>query len=298
MTYSIVAHDPETGAFGVAVQTCFFAVGASVPWARAGVGAVATQAFGDPSYGPRVLDALAHGEDAADAIRSAQAFDEAPDMRQLGCVSANGTNASFTGELCVAEAGDVQGDGYAIQANMMASATVWSAMAAAYDAANGPFARRLLAALFAGEGEGGDARGRMSAAMLIVAGEPTDVSGHGVLCDVRVDASAAPLDDLTRLVDTRDAFQAYSRGTNALLAGDTVRALPELDAALAMLPEDENFHFAHAGALLFAGERDRARAELAALVEQRPSWRVIVRSFTEKGLFPMPPGATVDDFLA
>jgi uncharacterized Ntn-hydrolase superfamily protein len=298
MTYSIVARDPETGALGVAVQTCFFAVGASVTWARAGVGAVATQSFGDPSYGPRGLDALAGGADAADAIRAAQAFDESPEMRQIGCVSASGTSASFTGELCIAEAGDVQGDGYAVQANMMASATVWPAMAQAYETATGPFARRLLAALYAGEGEGGDARGQMSAAMLIVGPDRPDVPGRGVLCDLRVDAADQPLDELARLLDTRDAFAAYSRGTDALFGGEPQRARTELESALVLLPGDENFRFARAGALLFGGDAEEGRAELRALIRQRPSWELVVRSFASKGLLALPSDVSVDDFLS
>jgi uncharacterized Ntn-hydrolase superfamily protein len=157
MTYSIVARDAATGELGVAVQSCMFAVGA-----------VATQAIGEPAYGRRCLDVLATGGRATDALTSAQAVDPLAALRQVGVVAADGTAAATTGELCIDHAGDVVGDGYCVQANMISSPRVWSAMAAAFEAATGPLPRRLLAALEAREAAGGDARGRMSAALLVV----------------------------------------------------------------------------------------------------------------------------------
>jgi uncharacterized Ntn-hydrolase superfamily protein len=174
MTYSIVARDPATGALGVAVQSGTFGVGAIVPWARAGVGAVATQAFAEPAYGPRCLAALAAGAAAPAALEQATAADQAALVRQVGVVAADGTVAARTGEWCIDHAGHLLGDGYTVQANMMASPQVWPAMAAAFGSAAGPFPRRLLAALTAAEQAGGDARGVMSAALLVVAGEPAD----------------------------------------------------------------------------------------------------------------------------
>ena len=129
MTYSIVARDPATGELGVAVQTCMFAVGSVVPWARAGVGAVATQAIAEAAYGPRCLDALANGATASEALAAAQAADPMAALRQVGVVGADGTAAATTGELCIDHAGDVLGDGFAVQANMMSTAAVWPAMA-------------------------------------------------------------------------------------------------------------------------------------------------------------------------
>src|SRR5262245_37318528 len=156
MTYSIVARDPETGQLGVGVQTCMFAVGAMVPWARAGVGAVASQAVAEPAYGPRCLDALADGGTAATALDAAAAADPIAALRQVGVVGADGSVAASTGELCIDHAGHQLGDGFAVQGNMLRSPEVWPAMAAAFVDATGPLAQRLLAALFAGEAAGGD----------------------------------------------------------------------------------------------------------------------------------------------
>jgi len=168
VTYSIVARDSASGQLGVAVQTAMFAVGSVVPWARAGVGAVATQAITEISYGPRGLDAMASGADAATALAGAMAADPMTALRQVAMVDADGRTAVTTGDLCIDDAGHQQGDGYSVQANMMASPTVWPAMAEAYEATTGALASRLLAALDAGEAAGGDARGRMAAALIVV----------------------------------------------------------------------------------------------------------------------------------
>jgi uncharacterized Ntn-hydrolase superfamily protein len=290
VTYSIVARDPETGALGVAVQTCMFAVGGVVPWARAGVGAVATQSFTEKAYGPRCLAAMAEGRAAADALHAARSADPGSAMRQVGVVDAEGAVANFTGELCIEYAGDRTGDGYAVQANMMAGADVWPAMAAAYEAASGPFARRLLAALLAAEDAGGDARGSMSAAVKIVDAERRDDPNEGVLVDVRVDRHERPLDELARLLTAADAFDHYFRAVDSIGVGDLDAVRREIDAAHELMPEEENILFVRAGSLFFDGRIDEGRAALSALVKARPSWETVIRSMAEKGLFAVPPG--------
>jgi uncharacterized Ntn-hydrolase superfamily protein len=295
VTYSIVARDPETGALGVAVQTCMFAVGSVVPWARAGVGAVATQSFAEKAYGSRCLTAMAGGDGAASALEAARAADPGSATRQVGAVDAQGAVANFTGELCIEFAGDCTGDGYAVQANMMASADVWPAMAAAYEAATGPFARRLLAALVAAEDAGGDARGAMSAAMKIVDGERREDPSEGVLVDVRVDHHPRPLDELAQLVTAADAFDHYFRAVDSIGTGDLDAVRREIDAAHELMPAEENILFVRAGLLLFEGRIDEGRAALRALIEGRPSWSTVLTSFAEKGMFAMPPGVSLDD---
>jgi len=161
MTYSIVARDATTGELGIAVQTCFFGVGSIVPWARPGVGAVATQAMAEKAYGPRCLDALAGGADAGEALAQAQGVDPMALVRQVAVIGASGAPAVATGQMCFDHAGEAVGDSYSAQANMVASSEVWGAMAQGYEQASGPLARRLLAALDAGAGAGGVARGRM-----------------------------------------------------------------------------------------------------------------------------------------
>src|SRR4051794_13402886 len=169
-TYSIVARDPETGEVGAAVQSHWFQTGAIVTWAAAGVGAVCTQSVADPAYGPRLLERLAAGERPDAALAALVAADAQGNYRQVAAVSAAGDVAVHTGADCIPFAGHEQGEAFSAQANMMASAAVWPAMAAAYRAADGPLARRMLAALDAAEAAGGDVRGRQSAP---VAGAPS-----------------------------------------------------------------------------------------------------------------------------
>ncbi len=297
MTYSIVARDPVTGALGVAVQSCIFAVGTIVPWARPGVGAVARQAISEAAYGPRCLDTLAAGARAPAALAAATAADPAAFLRQVGVVAADGTVAAMTGEKCVPHAGHLLGDGFVVQANMAASPRVWPAMAEAFSAATASFPRRLLAALNAGQAAGGDARGRMAAALLVVAGQPC-APWAGRLTDLRVDRSDDPLRDLARLLDASEAFDRFNQGVGALFAGDAEAALLDIEQALATLPGEENLRFLRAGALLARGDLDGGRAELRSLVATRPTWEIIIRGFVAKGLLPLPPTAPLDALLA
>jgi uncharacterized Ntn-hydrolase superfamily protein len=172
-TYSIVARDPATGELGVAVQSHWFSVGPIVPWAEAGVGAVATQSFVDPSYGPLGLDLMRAGKSATEALSGLVESDAHPEVRQVAMIDARGNVAAHTGANAIIAAGHQTGENYSVQANLMESSTVWPAMADAFETASGDLAERLLAALEAAEAEGGDIRGRQSAALLVVSGEPT-----------------------------------------------------------------------------------------------------------------------------
>ena len=296
MTYSIAARDPSTGALGVAVQTCMFAVGTVVPWLRAGVGAVATQAIGEPAYGPWCLDAIESGASASDALSAAMADDPAALLRQVGVVAADGTAAATTGEWCIDHAGHVVGDGFTVQANMMASSEVWPAMAETFRDSRAPFPHRLMATLQAAQAAGGDARGVMSAALVVVDGA-TGPPWTGRTIDLRVDRSDDPLGDLAGLLDASGAFTSFHRAVDALFSGDADGALVEIDRALAELPDDENMQFLRAGALAVSGDVDRARDELQGLLRRRPSWATVVRGFASKGLLTLPPGLSVDDLL-
>ncbi|HEX8335540.1 MAG TPA: DUF1028 domain-containing protein, partial [Pyrinomonadaceae bacterium] len=159
-TYSIVARDPATGELGVAVQSHWFSVGSNVAWAEAGVGAVATQSFIDPSYGKGGLDLMRGGAPAGEALKSLLAKDEGRDVRQVAMIDARGRVAAHTGAKCIEAAGDRTGANYSVQANMMLNDKVWPAMARAFESAPGDLAERMLAALDAAEGAGGDIRGR------------------------------------------------------------------------------------------------------------------------------------------
>jgi uncharacterized Ntn-hydrolase superfamily protein len=297
LTYSIVARDPATGHLGVAAQSCYFALGSVLPWARAGVGAVATQSMVDPGYGPRCLDLLASGLAADEALSQVRAADPGREVRQVGLVNALGDVASFTGSQCIDHVGHAAGDGYTAQANMMAGPGVCEAMAAAFESASGTLAQRLIAALVAAEGKGGDARGQMSAALIVVDGERHEHPWEGVLTDVRVDHHADPLTELARLVQVAEAYHLCDVAEEALVRGDTEGALAGARAGLALLPEEGNLLLSYIGALIGVGRLDEASTEVRRLVDQRPAWEGILRAITERGLIPLPDGVTIDTLL-
>jgi uncharacterized Ntn-hydrolase superfamily protein len=297
VTYSIVARDEVTGNLGVAVQSCIFAVGALVPWARPGVGAVATQAIAEIAHGPQCLDQLANGLSAGDAIKATLGTDPLAALRQVGAVSADGSAASTTGQLCIDHAGDIRGDGFAVQANMMSSATVWPAMAAAYRESSGSLAHRLLEALRAAEEAGGDARGRMSAALVVVDGELPKQPGTGTLVNVRVDRSDDPIGELSRLLVTAEGFDRFNRAADKLFGGNARGALADVDEALARVPGEVNMRFLRSGALIASGSVDAGGAELRSLIEDEPTWEIVVRSFAAKGLVALPNTVSIDELL-
>jgi uncharacterized Ntn-hydrolase superfamily protein len=296
VTFSIVARDDATGALGVAVLTGMFAVGTLAPWGRPGVGVVATQAFGELAYGPRCLDAMEAGASASDALAAARAADPLAFVRQVGVVSAQGTVAAMTGDGCIDHAGHLVGEGFVVQANMTASPDVWPAMAEGFRVSTGSFPRRLLAALDAGQTAGGDARGMMSAALLVVAGHPCD-PWAGRLTDLRVDLSDGPLRDLHRLLEVSEAYVGLYRAVDALMVGDAEAAVAAVEQGLAALPEDENLRFGRALALLAGGDVQAARAELRALIDARPSWEIIVRSYAAKDWLTLPEATSIDALL-
>jgi len=268
MTYSIVARDGD-GRMGVAVQTCVMGVGAICPWARAGVGVVATQAFSLAGYGPRLLDRLAAGESAAAALAALTAADERRDQRQVAVLAADGATAAFTGSDTILFAGDVQGDGFSCQANMMAAPGVPEAMRDAFVASEGALQRRLLAAMRAAEAAGGDFRGRQSAALLVVEADMLEESWQGVAVDVRVDDDAEPLDRLERLLDVAEAYEAMRVGTAAAKSGDLDQAARLAQRAASLAPHDQNVVAWVAMVHAQAGDLEPLRE----LIERRPGTR-------------------------
>ena len=240
MTYSIVARDPTTGELGVAVQSHWFSVGSVVTWARAGVGAVATQSIAEPAYGPRLLDRLEGGEGPAAALAAETDADTGSAVRQVGVVDAGGAVAAHSGDGCIPDAGDIQGDGFSVQANMMATADVWPSMAAAFEGSAGSLAERLVAALHAGEEAGGDVRGRQSAALLVVPGD-----GEPWLrsVEVRVEDSAEPLEELERLLALDTAYKLMSQAEDMGTEGEFERAGELFAEAYALAPDNAEFMF-------------------------------------------------------
>jgi uncharacterized Ntn-hydrolase superfamily protein len=297
VTYSIVARDPTTGQLGVAAQSCYFALGSVLPWARAGIGAVATQSLVDPGYGPRCLDLLADGVGAADALERVRAADEVREERQVGVVDAAGAVASFTGSRCIGHVSHAAGDGYSAQANMMAGTGVCEAMAEAFETSGGTLAERLVSALTAAEDKGGDARGRLSAALLVVEGTRHDHPWQGVLLDVRVDHSPDPLTDLSRLVRVGQAYHLSERAWESLEAGDVTAALTSAEAGLAQLPGEGDIALTHIGALVAARRLDEAATELRELIASGPGWAGVLRELVHRGFMPWPADVTVDSLL-
>jgi uncharacterized Ntn-hydrolase superfamily protein len=200
MTFSIVARNPQNGDLGIAVQSKFLAVGAAVPWARAGVGAIATQAWANLSYGPQGLERLAAGATAQEVVDALTAADEGRALRQVGIVDAQGRAASYTGAECTEWAGHVVGEGFACQGNILVSKTTIQAMAEAFQEATGELAERLVAALAAGQAAGGDRRGRQSAALLVVRAGGSYGGYNDRYIDLRVDDHPHPIEELAKLL--------------------------------------------------------------------------------------------------
>jgi uncharacterized Ntn-hydrolase superfamily protein len=289
-TYSIVARDPDTGQLGVAVQSHWFGVGAVVPWAEAGVGAVATQSFVEPAYGPRGLALMRGGHAAPEALETLLAADENRAVRQVAMIDAAGRVGVFTGERCIEAAGHLQGEGFSVQANLMEHDTVWPAMAAAYrEAAGQPLAERLLAALEAAERQGGDIRGRQSAALLVVRAKTTGDPWRDRLVDLRVDDHERPLVELRRLLERHRAYDEMNRGDEALAEQRVEAALAHYARATALAPGIVELPFWQAVTLLASGREQEALALFGEVFAADPRWVEVVRRLPDAGLLPDDP---------
>jgi uncharacterized Ntn-hydrolase superfamily protein len=229
-TFSIVAFDPETDSLGVAVQSKFLAVGSVVPWARAGVGAVATQAMANYNYGPRGLDLMAEGHPARQTVEALTSADEDREHRQVGVVDARGRASTFTGSACFDWAGGVTGEHYAAQGNILVGEETVGAMAATFEETEGDLAARLLGALDAGQEAGGDSRGKQSAALLVV----REGGGYGGdndrVVDLRVDDHPEPIRELIRIRNLHTLYFGETSPDDIIAVDGVVRA--EVAAAL------------------------------------------------------------------
>jgi len=293
-TYSIVARDPATGQLGVAVQSHYFSVGRLVPWAEAGAGAVATQSLVRVDYGPRGLDLMRAGVEAADALAELVAADDNPDVRQVAMIDARGGVAAHTGPKCIPAAGHHVGTAFSVQANLMANDRVWPAMAEAYERGAGDFAERLMLALEAAEAAGGDIRGKQSAAMLIVRAEPSGRPWEDRVVDLRVEDHPEPLAELRRLLRLRRAYDLTDEGDEHLAAGDVAAAGRAYGAATDLAPEVVELAFWAAVALYAGGHRADALARFRAVFAREPVWAELVPRLARVGLFPDDPAAVAE----
>ncbi len=271
-TFSIVARDSVTGELGVAVQSHWFSVGPLVPWAEAGVGAVATQSFVDPAYGPLGLDLMRAGKSARQSLDGLIASDPGKDVRQVAMVDAKGTVAAHTGAKCIPAAGHIEGEQFTVEANLMLNAKVWPAMAQAYRESKGDLADRMLAALDAAQSVGGDIRGRQSAAILIVSRKPTGKPWQDRIMDLRVEDHPEPLKELRRLVTVHRAYQHMNAGDLATEHNDIDGALKEYGAAMEMTPDNLEMKYWTAVALVNAGRLEKSLPLFKEIFAADPNW--------------------------
>ena len=317
-TYSIVARDPESGQMGVAVQSHWFSVGPIVAWAEAGVGAVATQSFVDPSYGSLGLELLRAGKAAPDALRGLLLADRACEVRQVAFVDREGNVATFTGARNIIAAGGLAGASagepsqvgcgtsggtlrsgrdFAVQANLMANDKVWPAMARAYQETRGDLAERMLAALDAAEAVGGDIRGKQSAALVVVSPTSSGKPWYDRIFDVRVDDHAAPLPELRRLVAVQRAYNHMNAGDLAVEKKDNEAALREYSAAARLAAatpgvpptRQAEMMYWHAVALVSMNRVEEALPLFARAFRLQPGWRELTPRLRAAGLLPDDP---------
>ena len=267
----------------MAVQSHWFSVGATAAWTEAGVGAIATQAMVNASYGPLGLDLMRTGTLPAQALDTLLAGDKGRDLRQVAFVDAGGRTAAHTGARCLREAGHIAGDGFVVQANMMLRATVWPAMARAFETTHGDFAERLLRVLEAAQDAGGDIRGQQSACMRIVSGD-RGAPWESVRLDLRVEDHPHPLGELRRLVQTDRAYRLMNEGDECLGKGEIERALQAYGAACSIVPDKLEPPFWYAVALADQGRVEEAMPLFERVVMAEPSWAELFARLTAAGL--------------
>jgi uncharacterized Ntn-hydrolase superfamily protein len=283
-TFSIVAFDHITGEIGCAVQSKYFAVGNVVPWVKARVGAVATQAAGVAAYGPRVLELLERERLSADAaIAGALAGDEQPETRQLGVVRADGAAAAHTGSACNPWAGHRTGPGYAVQGNILTGEDVVLEMERAYVGTEGSLAERLVAALEAGQAAGGDSRGQQSAAVVVerpgAAAETREQLDR--ICDLRVDDHPEPIVELRRLLDIHLRWDALRRAGAHYAPGRYQAGIAILSTAHERFPEDATLLYELACYECLDGRATDAIAHVSRALDLDPGLRAVVAADTD-----------------
>lgn len=284
-TYSIVAIDPETGDMGVAVQSHWFATGTTVIWGEAGVGVVATQSFINPAIGQDGLSLMRQGMSAEEVLTRLIASDAGREFRQAAMLDAKGKVAAFTGARCIEAAGHIVGDGFSVQANLMGQETVWPAMAAAFQNSKGlPLAERLLRTLEAAEAQGGDIRGKQSAALLVVSAKNTGQPWVDRKVDLRIDDHPAPLTELRRLLRVHQAYGFMNAGDLAVENGNMQQAMESYGAAEALFPDNLEMKYWHAVALANAGRMQEALPLFASIFKKDGNWKTLTPRLTKNGL--------------
>ena len=288
-TFSIVARDPATGQMGVAVQSHYFSVGPVVPWAEAGVGAVATQSLVLIDYGPNGLALMKQGLTAQQALDSLVKADAHNDGRQVAMVDAKGNVAAYTGKNAIPFCGHKTGNQYSCQANLMASDKVWPAMAEAFEKAQGDLAERMMQALEAGQKAGGDIRGMQSAAILIVKSESTGKPWNDRVMDLRVEDSPQPLKELRRLIKLRRAYDLEDQGDNFISEKKPDEALKAYEQAAKLAPDIVELKFWAAVSMYTNGREGEALKVFREVFSRESQWVDLIPRLAQVGLFPNDP---------
>lgn len=288
-TYSIVARDAKTGELGVAVQSHYFSVGPIVPWVEAGVGAVATQSLVLVDYGPMGLQLMREGFTAREALDSLLRADPHNEGRQVAMIDALGGIAAYTGKSCIPDAGDVQGDGFSCQGNLMANATVWPAMKAAFEKAQGDLAERMMQAMEAAEAAGGDIRGRQSAAMVVVKGKSSGKPWNDYVINLRVEDSPKPLEELRRLITLRRAYNAADAGDNFTVEKKHAEAAAAYAEAMRLAPDVVELQFWTALTMYTTGQTKEGLELFRKVFARESRWVDLIPRLAKSGLFPDDP---------
>lgn len=285
-TYSIVAIDKATGQLGAAVQSHWFSVGSIVPWVEAEVGAICTQSFVEASYGPLGLELMRAGKSAEEALAGLIEADKHESVRQVAMIDAKGRVAVHTGKNCIPEAGHFVGDGFSCQANLMLKNTVWLAMARAFESTKGELVDRLMAALEAAEAEGGDIRGKQSAAIIIVQGKSSGVWWKDRLYDLRVEDHPAPLEELKRLIRLNKAYNFMNKGDELLTENRVDEAMKAYTKAMEMYPDNAEMIFWPAVTLASTGRVDQSLPLFKKVFAMDPNWAALVPRLPRVGQLP------------
>jgi len=289
-TYSIVAIDRETGELGAAVQSHWFSVGSSVIWAEAGIGTICTQSFIEASYGPLGLELMRAGKTAEDALAGLLKADRFEAVRQVAMIDAQGRVAAHTGKSCIPEAGHIVGAGYSCQANLMLKNTVWNAMSKAFENTKGELVDRLMAALEAAEGEGGDIRGRQSAAIIVVKGKSSGAWWKDRIYDLRVEDHPAPLVELKRLIRLNKAYNFMNKGDELLTENKVEEAMKSYTRAMEMYPDNAEMVFWPAVTLASTGKVEESLPLFKKVFAIDQNWAVLVPRLPQVGQLPKDKG--------
>src|SRR6267143_2878132 len=283
-TFSIVARDPETGDLGVAVQSHYFSVGAIAPWAEPGVGAVATQSLIEVSYGPKGLQMMSSGRGAKQTLEELLSQDPNKEVRQVAMIDSRGDVMAWTGKKCIPAAGDHVGTQYSVQANLMSNDRVWPAMAEAYENTKGDLATRLLAALDAGQGAGGDIRGQQSAAIVIVKGKRSNKPWQDRIMDLRVEDDPHPIAELRRLVKTWRAYRNVDQGDAYATEGKIEDAMKSYAEGARLAPGNDEIIFWQAASLWQLGREKEATPLFRKVFARDHRWVELVPRLVPAGL--------------